>query len=348
MTAKEPSGSESPSPQNSNGDNGSSAAPTTRLKSYQVTFILTISTVFLIWTGDLVGLIRFAEPLLMPLGYLQSLLPGSRSNSTMGFILLWVLGLAYLFGLWFLVVWGWRSFSRGFKVAMAICALASIGCSWGLKAYREQADWSSRGFNPDRSGFNPPVVLLAGTFDYQHKGWETGSLYTGTARFEIRMRGADYYYAERWTGHQRKYGSWKTLTLSMPDFSGTWNRRYSAYGTKGGGTSSESSDSSLLIARRLWQGQEFVGAISEDEFSLNGTTEHFFDLKQHGRFKIPERIKWTSEYRRETLHIRRVEFLNEPNPDWFVLIKQKYFGRGDESRQLWKTNLNEAGWSGIQ
>jgi hypothetical protein len=32
--------------------------------------------------------------------------------------------------------------------------------------------------------------------------------------------------------------------------------------------------------------------------------------------------------------------------NWFVMIKQKYFGRTGGSRQLWTTNLDEAGWSG--
>ena len=191
-------------------------------------------------------------------------------------------------------------------------------------------------------------MLLAGTFDYQFKGIDTGMKHAGTARFEIRMRGPDYYYAERWTGNLWKYDSWDALTLSLPDFSGTWNRSYSGSGHHGRGGSSGASDDRLLVARRLWRGQEFVGATSPDEFSLRRATERFSNLKQFGRFQIPLQMEWTEDDRREVLHVRRVEFLNEPGTNWFLQIKQKYFDHDEGARQLWKTNLNEAGWSGEQ
>jgi hypothetical protein len=315
------------------------------LKSYQLAFLLASGTAFLFWASP-GQFMRIAEPLVWPVYYLVSHLPWGRGDSTLGYVVALALALVYLFGLWLVIVWGWRRSSRGFKLALAGCALASVGCYWGLNAYRERIDWTSRGLNPARPGFKPAVVLLAGTFDYRFTGWETGKPYSGTARFEIRMRGADYYYAERWTGHQGKYGSWDALRLSLPDFSGTWNRSYSGSGRHGRGGSSAASDETLLAARRLWNGPEFIGASAADEYSIGRATERFSKLKQHGRFQIPERIEWTEGDRREVLHVRRVEFLHEPSTGWFRMIKQKYFDRGDGSRQFWKTNLNEAGWAG--
>jgi hypothetical protein len=64
-----------------------------------------------------------------------------------------------------------------------------------------------------------------------------------------------------------------------------------------------------------------------------------------GRFEIPQRIAFTKGDRQEILQVRRVEFLTQPSTNWFWLAKQKYFDYTQESDQLWKTNLNEAGWS---
>jgi hypothetical protein len=91
-----------------------------------------------------------------------------------------------------------------------------------------------------------------------------------------------------------------------------------------------------------------IGAAAPDEVLIRGATERFSKLKQFGPFQIPERIEWMEGDRREVLQVRRVEFLNEPGTNWFLMVKQKYFDHGEESRQLWKTNLNEAGWSGEQ
>ncbi len=42
----------------------------------------------------------------------------------------------------------------------------------------------------------------------------------------------------------------------------------------------------------------------------------------------------------------QLAFLNEPGTNWFWLVQQKYFDHTPESRVLWQSNLNEAGWSG--
>ncbi len=160
------------------------------------------------------------------------------------------------------------------------------------------------------------------------------------------MRGADYYYAERWKGKFDRQGSWDALTLAMPDFYGTWNRSITITGGHGRGGGSDHRYEGLLVARRLWQGPEFIGATAADEFTLPRATERFFDLKPFGRYQIPQRIEWSEGDSYEVLHIRRVEFLNAPSTNWFGTIREKYFEHGENQRELWKTNLHEAGWAG--
>jgi len=223
--------------------------------------------------------------------------------------------------------------------------------SWGFKAYGERIDWTSRGLNPDRPGFKPVVVLLAGTFDFSFTESDArppGSMPPppGTARFEIRMRGADYYYAKRWRGNPGIYQSFDSLTLSLPDCSGTWDYSRTGSGIRGEGGGNPVSDDSLQVGRRLWRGDEFIGAAAADAVSSKGETERFSELKQFGRFQIPERIEFTNSSRREVLHVLRVEFLNQPDTNWFQMIYQKYFDRNGLGGPLWKTNLNEAGWWG--
>jgi len=301
---------------------------------------------FLLFIHPIRGSIRFVEWLFWPLIHLASRLPLSRGNHTFQVCTMLVLGLAYLFGLWFLIIWGLRRSAWGFKLALAGVAFACMGTWWGLKAYRERVDWTERGLNPALPGLKPAVVLLGGTFDYQFTGMDTGWHYTGSARFEIRMRGADYYYAERWTGSYRKYNSWDNLKLLTPEAGWNWTRSYSGSGHhgRGGGISGNE----LLVARRLWRGTEFVGATAPDEVSAGRASERFGELKTYGRFKIPMRIEFTERDSREVLHVRRVEFLSRPSTNWFHAIHEKYFGSISGRTNLSRTNLNEAGWSGQQ
>ena len=314
------------------------------LKSYQLAFLLAVATLFLLFLYPTRGLSRYAEWLFWPLIALAPRLPVPRGNHSFQVFTMLVLGLAYVFGVWFLIIWGLRRSSWGFKLALAVYAVACIGTWWGLKAYREPVDWTERGLNPALPGLKPPVVLLAGTFDYQFTGMDTGWHYTGRARFEIRMRGTDYYYAERWTGSHWKYNSWDNLTLLTPDAGWNWTRSYAGSGHhgRGGGISGDE----LLVARRLWRGNVFFGATAPDEVRAGQASESFAELKTYGRFKIPMRIEFAERDRREVLHVRRVEFLSQPSTNWFHAIKEKYCGSFSGRTNLWRTNLNEAGWSG--
>jgi hypothetical protein len=323
------------------------------LKSYQLAFLLAAGTTLLTFFPTLGKFNKIQNEVFWPVEYVLSFLPRRWEVFPFGFLLSLLLGLTYLFFLWLLIVRGFRRSSRGFKLALALCVLASFLGSWGLKAHHERIDWTSHGLNPDRPGFKPAVVLLAGTFEFGFTSADAGAPGNAhpppeTARFEIRMRGADYYYAERWVWHPGVYPSWDSLMLSLPHFSGTWDRSRTGSGVRGQGGGNEVSEQSLQVARRLWRGDEFIGAATADEISLEGATERFSDLKQFGSFKIPCVIEFTDADRHEILHVRRVEFLNQPDTNWFLLIRQKYFGNSEDSKRLWMTNLHEAGWTGEQ
>jgi hypothetical protein len=87
-------------------------------------------------------LTRLGEWLFWPLLPLASHLPVPRGSQAFHVCTMLVLGLAYVFGLWFLIVWGLRRSSWGFKLAPALCAVACLGTWWGLKVYRERVDWT--------------------------------------------------------------------------------------------------------------------------------------------------------------------------------------------------------------
>ena len=346
MQIEPPSGEEPREPTTAQPPEAPPPARRRLLKSYQLAFLLAVATLVLLLIYPTRGSIRLAEWVFWPLIALAPRLPVPLGNHSFQVVTMLVLGLAYLFGLWFLIVWGLRRSSRGFKLALAVYAGACIGTWWGLKAYRERMDWTERGLNPALPGLKPSVVLLAGTFDYQFTGMDTGWHYTGSARFEIRMRGADYYYAERWTGSYWKYNSWDNLKLLTPEAGWNCTRSYSGSGHHGRGGGMSGNE--LLVARRLWRGNEFVGATAPDEVRAGQASERFAELKTYGRFKIPMRMEFTEGDTREVLHVRRVEFLSRPSTNWFHAINEKYFGSFSSRTNLWRTNLNEAGWSGQQ
>jgi hypothetical protein len=253
-----------------------------------------------------------------------------------------------LFGVWFVYVWGWRRFSGGFKLALTLCALASFGGWWSLKSQEERTDWTSHSLNPERPGFKPAVVLLAGTYDFNFYGSPHGPpdsswIPAGSAQFEIRMRSGNYYYADRWTKTTLHEGSFDALLLSMNSFVGSWDYVAGGSGIRCHHWQMETNDG-LLPLRRLWRGDEFIGAADVLAVSTNGTTEQFSELKQFGPYQIPQRIEITDSSRHEVYHVRRVEFLNEPDTNWFWWIREKYFDGNSRGSPLWKTNLNEAGW----
>jgi energy-coupling factor transporter transmembrane protein EcfT len=322
-----------------------------RLKTAKWAFLLAVVSLFLLLMFPGGWYYRMTIYLFqVPLHYVKSL-PWCDSSIWASMIVGTATFLACSFGCWFVVLWGWLHSSRGFKMVFGGCAVASLLCFWGLKAYKERIDWTSYGLNPDLPGFKPTVVVLAGTFVYRFKDDENEYVHSGTARFEIRMRGAEYYYAERWHGYPSKNGSWDALYLGLPEFYGVRNSSRTGSGRHGGGWSSPASpdeEKRLLVARRLWRGQEFIGAKSSDDYTLGHAKERFSELRQFGRFQIPMHIEWSEGGGWESFRVRRVEFLPGPDTNWFEMIGQKYFTERRTLPIVTSKTYDEAGWAGIR
>jgi hypothetical protein len=251
------------------------------------------------------------------------------------------IGFFYAYFVWWLILVGFFKSSRHLKFALAACVILGVGLFYLLKSYKNQEDWTARGLNPDRPGYKPAVVLLAGTVDYRFKGSDTGQFYTGTARFEIRMRGYDLYYEKLWTGNKWIYNSFAFMQLALTNFYGSYNWSYSGSGHHGRGGCNGVGYEGLLPARRLWNGDEFVGASGQLESSHEQQIEIFKKLKQYGPYKIPGEIEFNEGDRHELFLVRKVEFLPQPTPEWFALVRKKHFENDEKIRKM---DLGEPVW----
>ncbi len=254
---------------------------------------------------------------------------GNTLASLLGFLV----GSIVTFFLWYGVARLWLRSSRHFKFSIyGVGVLALLG-AWALHLYANRVDWTSRGLNPNRPGFKPQVVILAGTYHGKR----------GTALFEIRMRGFDYYYCRRWSGNEWKAGSWFRVELAMKDFSQGWGLTYLPGAIHGGG-GSWFGTKDLILARRLWSGDQFVGANTNtlDVEDLHWRREEEFSkLMKFGPYMIPRKITFTEREEGEEIYtIRKVEFDSKPTEDWFTKIKQKYF---DRNPVMMEADLDEPG-----
>jgi len=104
------------------------------------------------------------------------------------------------------------------------------------------------------------------------------------------------------------------------------------------GGSSEGAYTGLLPGRRLWNSGVLVGVTGELTASNKNQSEIFSKLQQFGPYKIPGEIEFNEGDHHELFVIRRVEFLPQPNEEWFDLVREKYFG---DRRAI---NLGEPVW----
>ena len=154
---------------------------------------------------------------------------------------------------------------------------------------------------------------------------------SGRARFEVRSRGFDYYYCERWRGHEWKVGSWYQIELAMPGFSGTRHLGKLGHTTRGGGSPSEVDPAdSIRLARHLWRtNNEFIGAGAEKQIVRGkyGPLEQYFNLERHSPYLIPRKIILSDAERREVYTVRKIEFWPTPSSEWYAQIQRKYFAQ---------------------
>ena len=230
---------------------------------------------------------------------------------------------------------------KKFQVGVVVCALLSLGFFYSLKTYKSHVDWTSRGLNTDRPGYKPSVVLLAGTVDYRFTDWETHWFRTGTATFEIRMRGYDRYYEKLWTGNHGTYNTFAFMRLALTNFYGTYNWSLAGSGHHGRGGSSEAPYNGLLPARRLWNGDIFAGVTDQLVVSNKTQVEIFKKMQQIGSYKIPGEIEFNEGDHHELFVIRKAEYLPQPTAEWFDLVRQKHFGNDPKLRGM---DLGEPIW----
>jgi hypothetical protein len=247
------------------------------------------------------------------------------------------------FSVWYLVARLWLMSSRHFKFSVLGIGIFAVLTAWAIRQYQDHTDWTSRGLNPSRPGFRPQVVILAGTIDYWINDTAVNQIKSGSALFEIRMRGFDHYYCKKWQGSQWKGGSWFRVELAVKDFSETWGLSRFAHRTRGGG-GGWFGPNDIILARRLWSGDKFVGASPATltaETQQWSRKEEFMDLMRIGPYQIPRKIRLTERgNREETYTIRKVEFTTQPTDDWYVKVRQKYF---DREPTLQNVDLDEPG-----
>jgi hypothetical protein len=282
----------------------------------------------------------FAEQIFYPLGKVLEKIPFARK---VGVAWIFIVPVIWFFS-WYFIIKFYLLASRRFQIA--IVALVVLGMTLALTLHEEKSgiDWTSRGLNPNRPGFKPQVVILSGTFSFRNKNMDTRQFNSGSAYFEIRMRGANYYYCRKWNNQEWKDGSWFNLELAIPDFAMHWGLGRGRFGTRGGGGSSLGRPEDLVLARRLWNGTNFIGAdvnnltAEEPEWDLQ---EEFQKLEKVGPYLIPKRIRFSEgDERDETYIIRKVEFWNQPSTNWFWDVKKKYF---DHDSAMRTNDLNEPG-----
>ena len=108
-----------------------------------------------------------------------------------------------------------------------------------------------------------------------------------------------------------------------------------------------SSEDWFTVARRLWDGTNFIGATSEvlyEPVGLNGFIEQFGNLEHRGSFKIPRTILYNGwpDGRTRTYFVKKTEFKSEPTAGWFVKERNRLFPTAPEKEKefnLGITNL---------
>jgi hypothetical protein len=268
----------------------------------------------------------FVEPIFNPLGKVLAKIP---FHQKIGRAWIFIVPVVCFFA-WYFIIKFYLLASRRFKFAVVVVIAFGMAFALAFHEQKNEIDWTAHGLNPNRPGFKPQVVILAGT--------------TATGYFEIRMRGADYYYRRQWNNQEWKDGSWYNMELDIPDFAMQWGLHRGRFGTGGGGGSSLGRPQDLVLARRLWNGTNFIGAntnvLTAEERDWN-IKEEFRQLENVGPFLIPKQIVFSNyNGRDETYTIRKVEFWNQPSTNWFWDVKQKYF---DHVSTMRTTDLNEPG-----
>jgi len=188
----------------------------------------------------------------------------------------------------------------------------------------------------------PPVLFLSGTVTETRRG--TPGRRRG--RFELYVRGQDYYFLRCWRGDltnqsafsplrlvafttplfQGQISGWSTWEMNVHDFHGTRSRRWGRYGPKGGGSLSEGMTNFLSTGRRLWGTSGFAGAREEGQINQEWYgTETFKNVVRVQGYLFPRRIEFTDGENLKVFEVAHYEFRDEPTVDWFYQQRDSLF-----------------------
>jgi hypothetical protein len=266
------------------------------------------------------------------------------SSEGWNFIVMIIWGLFVVYIIFYIPIKLWMTSSRHLHIALVAYAALCFATYEFYQWYSTKPDWSSHGLNPDRPGFKPQVVVLAGKFDFWAHDSSVNLDKSGTAFFEIRMRGHNYYYCRKWHGNVWRPGSWFNVEVANHGEGFQFGLHCSSVGTGGGGGSWYGDH---LVAQRLWNKQEFVGANKDDlifkEAQWPKRKEEFSHLVKVGRWLIPAHIRLTqsgNDAREENYYIKKIEFLPTPDTNWFEQVFKKY---SDLKSDLRTKDLDEPG-----
>jgi len=318
-----------------------------KIKPHQVALWLAIGFVALSFLSPyLFGTFLFGERIALYLSYLAW--PGMWLARHLGlsegwnFMVIITWGLFVICFIFYIPVKLWMTSSRHLHIALVAYVVLCFAMYEFYQWYSTKPDWTSRGLNPDRQGFEPQVVVLSGELDYWYKAW--GGPKSGNAFFEIRMRGSDYYYCRKWHGTEWRPGSWFRVEIANHGEGCSWGLATFTDDTRGGGGTWSDNDA---WAKTLWAGQTFAGAntnnLVEEQFKWPYRKEEFGKLVKIGKWLIPTRVyigDKGSEAREENYYIKKIEFLPTPDTNWFEQVFQKY---SDFKSDLRTKDLGEPG-----
>lgn len=295
-------------------------------KEHRIAFIIALA--LLIWLVSSPFLFpETTSYILSPIDRVLERIPFSRR---IGFSWIFIVPIIWFLA-WYFVIRFYLIASRRFQIVVAALIVFGLMLALVFHEQRTYIDWTSHGLNPNRPGFKPQVVILSGTLN-------------GNSYFEIRMRGADYYYSREWNNLQWKVGSWFGMHLVIPGYAWHYGLGYRTFEVGGGGGSGYGASGDIIPARRLWKGTNFIGA-NTDELIANEpqwhNTEEFQNLEKVGPYLIPRRIIYSGGIAGQEIYtIKKVEFWNEPSTNWFWDLKKKYI---DHDSEMMGKNLNEPG-----
>jgi hypothetical protein len=95
------------------------------------------------------------------------------------------------------------------------------------------------------------------------------------------------------------------------------------------------------VARRLWAGTNFIGALPDTLVRIRNEIdrEEFKDLEQRGPFKLPRTIShsgWPGG-RLRTYFVKKIEFRPEPTSKWYVRERNRLFREAPEKEREFQT-----------